>query len=300
MGEAAQALLGSLDQDLELAPATASEVWIGARMIRGWAIELLLVSLLVPFAVTVVDLYALCRRNRIGFGPAVRALRRRLGFWLFAGIVFTCFGPLGVWSTGPARPPNPSNPLTTHVPIPALVALLVLLAGAWAIARSRLTLRRPVTPEEQLAGMLVALVALFLVALLVAATNPFALLFLLPALHIWLWLPQLRIARAPVRIALFLLGLVAPALILASLAWRFRLGFGAVWYLLRLISSGYVTTLAFGVALAGAAATSQLAAAAAGRYAPYPEPDAAGHRGARCGSSPASSSGTGGALRRGG
>ena len=40
-----------------------------------------------------------------------------------------------------------------------------------------------------------ALLALGVVALLVVATNPFALLFLLPSLHVWLWLPQVRAAR---------------------------------------------------------------------------------------------------------
>jgi hypothetical protein len=279
MGEAAQELLGSLNQDVQLAPATASYVWAGGRTVRGWAIELLLISLLMPFAVTVVDFYALCRRNRIGLGPAMRALRGRLGFWLFSGAVFTCFRLLGAWPTGPARPPNPASPLSEHWPVLALVSLLIVLSGGWAVSRQRLAVRRRATAEEQLAGYLVALVALLLVALLVAATNPFALLFVLPALHVWLWLPQLRIARAPVRVFLFLLGLAGPGLLLASLAWRFGLGLDAVWYLVELIANGYVTTLAFVVALAGAAAASQLAAASAGRYAPYPTARERGPRG---------------------
>ncbi len=130
--------------------------------------------------------------------------------------------------------------------------------------------------EEELAGYLVALVGFFLVALLVAATNPFALLFVLPALHVWLWLPQLRIARAPVRIALFAVGLVGPALVLGSLAWRFGLGLGAPWYLLELVANGYVSLLGSIVALAGVAAAGQLAAVSAGRYTPYPDRARAG------------------------
>ena len=105
------------------------------------------------------------------------------------------------------------------------------------------------------------------------------LLFALPALHTWLWLPQLRIARAPVRIALFLVGLVGPALVLASLAWRFALGFDAPWYLLELVANGYVSTLSVVIALAGTAAACQLAAACAGRYAPYPNARERGPRG---------------------
>jgi hypothetical protein len=136
-----------------------------------------------------------------------------------------------------------------------------------------------VNAEEELAGYLVALVGFFLVALLVAATNPFALLFVLPALHVWLWLPQLRIARAPVRVALFAVGLVGPALVLGSLAWRFGLGLGAPWYLLELVANGYVSLLGSIVALAGVAAAAQLAAVSAGRYAPYPAAHERGPRG---------------------
>ena len=279
MGEAAQELLGSLDQDGELAASTASEVWVGGWTIRGWAIELLLISLLIPFAAAVVDLYALCRRNRVAFAPALRALRSRLGFWLFSGLVFTCFRLLGAWPIGPALPPNPASGLARHWPVLALLALLALLAAGWAVSRQRLAVRRRVTAEEQLAGYLVALVALLLVGLLVAATNPFALLFVLPALHTWLWLPQLRVARAPVRVALFLVGLAGPALVLASLAWRFGLGIDAPWYLLELVANGYVTTPAVVITLAAAAAACQLAAACAGRYAPYPNARERGPRG---------------------
>jgi hypothetical protein len=109
--------------------------------------------------------------------------------------------------------------------------------------------------------------------------NPFALLFVLPALHIWLWLPQIRIARAPVRFALFLLGLIGPLLLVVSIGWRFGLGFDAPWYLLELVGVGYVGLTGFAVALAAAAAACQIGTAAAGRYAPYPDASERGPRG---------------------
>jgi hypothetical protein len=155
--------------------------------------------------------------------------------------------------------------------------MAVILVFGWSLARQRLSVRRPVTPEEELAGYVVALAALRVVCLLVAATNPFALLFVLPALHIWLWLPQVRIARAPVRLAVFALGLSGPAILLFSFAWRFGLGFDAPWYLLELVGIGYVKTFSFAIVLAGTAAATQLAAG--GRYAPYPAPHERGPRG---------------------
>ena len=70
-----------------------------------------------------------------------------------------------------------------------LGVLGVLLLVGWLVARERLLPRRPATAEETLAGHTVALLALGLLALLVVATNPFSLVFLLPSLYAWLWLP---------------------------------------------------------------------------------------------------------------
>ena len=106
-----------------------------------------------------------------------------------------------------------------------------------------------------------------------------ALLFLLPSLHAWLWLPQLRTARPWIRLAVFAAGLSGPLLVVASLAWRFGLGLDAPWYLLELVAIGYVAATPVALAVGGAGAAAQLAAAAAGRYAPYPEAHERGPRG---------------------
>jgi hypothetical protein len=272
VGQAAQETLASLDQGLEVAPGTRSYVWIGTRVLQGWAIELVLIALLVPFLVGVVDLFAYTRRRRIPLAPAARALRTRLAFWLFVGLAYEAFRALGAWPDGPPRPPNPAAPTTGDWPALALLALLVVLLLAWVVARDRLVPRRPVEPEEELAGHAVALIALAILSLLVIGTNPFALVFVQPALHVWLWQPLAGQARTPVRLAIFAAGLLGPLVILGSLAWRFGLGLDAPWYLLELVGIGYVSTLAFAITLAGAAAAAQLATAAAGRYAPYPAP----------------------------
>ena len=239
IGRATQEILGSLDQGLELAQGTTSFVWAGDRIVRGWAIELVLFGLLIPYAVAVVDLYARCRRRRISLLPAVRALRSRLGFWLFLGVVG--------------------------------------LAG-WVVARHRLVPRRPVGADERLAGEAAALVGLGIVSLLVLATNPYALIFFLPALHAWLWLPQVRSGHPSARLVVYLAGLAGPALLLLSFAIRFGLGFDTPWYLAELAAVGYVHLPAVAITLAGGACAAQLAVVSAGRYAPYPP---AGERPAR-------------------
>jgi hypothetical protein len=270
MGRAAQELVGSLDQGLELAQGTTSYVWAGDRIVRGWAVELLLAGLLVPFAVGVVDLFAHCRRRGIALGPAISALRSRLVLWLFVGLLFYAFKLVGAWPGGPSRPPNPATQAAGDWPVLALLGFTALALLAWVVGRHRLVPRRPVGADEVVAGETVALLALAVVSLLVLATNPFALLFVLPALHAWLWLPQVRTGRAPARALVFAVGLIGPLVLLLSLAVRLGLGFDAPWYLVELAALGYIGVPGVAITLAGTACAAQLAAAAAGRYAPYP------------------------------
>ncbi|HZT16703.1 MAG TPA: M28 family peptidase [Gaiellaceae bacterium] len=271
LGRATQELLGSLDQGIELAQGTTSFVWAGDRIVRGWALELLLAGLLAPFLVAVVDLFARCRRRRIPLAPALRSLRTRLGLWLFAGAAFYLFGLAGAWGSGPARPPNPALPSSGDWPVLALVLLAAVVACGWLVDRHRLVPRRPVTAEERLAGETAALLALAVVSLLVLATNPFALLFVLPAVHAWLWLPQVRGGAPPARWLVFAAGLVGPLLVPLSFAYRFGLGFDAPWYVLHLVAIGYIHLPAVAITLGGGACAAQLVAVAAGRYAPYPD-----------------------------
>jgi hypothetical protein len=95
--------------------------------------------------------------------------------------------------------------------------------------------------------------------------------FLVPAMHAWLWLPQVRTRPRPVAVVLLVVGLAGPALVVLSLAIRFGLGFDAPWYLLELVSLGYVHVPAVAITLAGAACAAQLFAVTAHRYAPYPD-----------------------------
>jgi hypothetical protein len=111
---------------------------------------------------------------------------------------------------------------------------------------------------------------LAVVGLVVAATNPYALIFVLPSLHAWLWLPQVSDRERAAQLGLYALGFVGPLLLLGSFAFRFDLGLDAVWYLLALTSIGYVPVPLVLALLAWGAAAGQTGAVALGRYAPYP------------------------------
>ena len=130
--------------------------------------------------------------------------------------------------------------------------------------------RGPVSATEQLSGAAAALLALAVVSLLVVATNPFALIFLLPSLHAWLWLPHVR--RRPIwtRLAVLGAGFLGPLLLLGSFAFRYGLGLDTPWYLAELTATGYVKLAAVAIAVAWLGAAGQMTALTVGRYAPYP------------------------------
>src|ERR671922_497527 len=270
VGRAAQDLLGTLDQGVEFAQGTSSYVYLGARLIRGWAVQLVLIACLLPFLTAAVDLFGRCRPRRIPLAPALRSFRSRPGFWAWAVGVFELFALLGAWPTGAARPLAPRSDVARDWPARAWLGLAVLALVGWFLTRERLIPRRAVTAEEELAGHTAALLCLSALSLLVVATNPFALVFLLPSLHVWLWLPQVRAAPLPARLAVLACGFAGPALLLGSFAGRFGLGWDAPWYLAELRAVGYVPFVVMPLLVIWLAGTSQLAALSVRRYAPYP------------------------------
>jgi len=269
-GGVVEGILGSLDEGLALPRSTATYVYLGPRLIRGWAIKLVLIAALLPFLLAAIDLFARCRRRRIPLAPALRSYRSRLAFWLWTGGLFGVLALLGVWGDGAPRPVSPDTAFAGDRPVLALGMFASLALAGWFVVRERLLPRRQVTVEEELAGQVGALLALGVVALLTVATNPFALIFVLPSLHAWLWLPQVRHHRFWVRAAVLALGLLGPLLLIGSFAWRFELGADAPWYVMQLAALGYVPLPSILIGLAWLAAAGQLAAVSAGRYAPYP------------------------------
>jgi hypothetical protein len=276
IGLAAQDTLDAMEQGISLAQGPASYVFLGQRLVRGWAIEIVLVAMLLPFLAAAVDLFARCRRRRIRIAPALRSYRSRLGFWAWVGAVFLVFRAIGLWgSSGGHAPPLES----VSWPGGALVALVLLAGAGWLVARSRLLPRRPIRTEERLAGHSAALLALGVVGLLVAATNPFALIFVLPSLHAWLWLPQVQTRHPAARTGVFLVGLIGPAYLVWTFATHYELGWDAPWYIVKLFGVGFAPLPLLLIGLAWLAAAGQLAALAANRYAPYPSPQERSRRG---------------------
>jgi hypothetical protein len=276
IGRATQNAIDAMQQGVALEAGPPSYVYLGSRVVRGWAIELVLIGALLPFLAVTVDLFARCRRRRIRIAPALRSYRSRLGFWAWVGGVFLVFGALGFWGGAEGRTPSLN---AVAWPGSALLALVFLAGAGWLVARSRLLPRRPIRPEERLAGHSAALLALGVVGLLLAATNPFGLIFVVPSLHAWLWLPQVQTRHPTLRAGVLLAGFLGPGYLVWSFATHYGLGWDAPWYIAELFAVGYAPLQLLVIGLGWLAAAGQLAALAADRYAPYPAPHERPRRG---------------------
>ena len=146
-----------------------------------------------------------------------------------------------------------------------LGVLVVALVGLRA--RARLIPRARARPEEDLGAYAVAFVALLIVATATALVSPYGLVFVLPSLYAWLFLPQLRRAPGWVTDVAFGLGLIGPVLALVVLGEQLDLGLRAPLYAAALLTTGVVPWASTLVLAAWAAVASLVGAIAAGRYA---------------------------------
>jgi hypothetical protein len=268
LGRSAEALVASLDASVGVALRTNAALFLDDRTASGWAVRLTLIVAVVPFVLGVLDLLVRARRRRAPLLPALRALRARFLVALYGGLVVWVAALAGVFPTGEplVLPPNAS--LVLDWPVSSLAVAAVAFGLGWLAARRRLVAETRPTAEERLAGYTAALGWLAALAIVVALVKPFALVFVLPSLYAWLWLP-LRSGIWP-RIVIYLAGLIGPVGALVLLGRELGLGVhDTALYLVGLATVGYVPLSSVLLALAWIAAATQLAALAFGRYAPY-------------------------------
>jgi hypothetical protein len=268
LGRSTEALVTSIDASVRPAFRTSASVFLGERAASGWAVRLTLVAAVAPFVLGVLDLVIRSRRHRVPLRPALRGIRARFLLALFGGLLLWIGALAAVFPTGDALPLPLSSSYLTGVSISGLAVLALSFGAGWLVARRPLAAETRPTPAERLAGYTVALAWLAALAVVIAVFKPFAVLFLLPSLYAWLWLP-LRTRMWP-RIAMYAAGLLGPVLALVVLARE--LGLGPVegpLYAIGLVTVGYVPLVSVVLFLAWAAAAAQLGALVFGRYAPY-------------------------------
>lgn len=279
VGRSVQSLVASLDTAAEAASGTESFVYLGGRLLRGFAISFLLLVLLVPVVAATIDLWARLRRRGLELGPAFRSFRGRLGVWLWAGGVAALFTVLGAFPGEGDRPISPDTPPAQDWPSAAIAGLAALTLLGWFAARVRLVPRGATARADELAGHLAAMIVLCVVAIGVAVVNPYTLLFVLPSLHLWLWAPHVRDRALWVRSLIFTLGFAGPIGLLVAFAVELGLGWDAPWYVVTLFTVGYAPWPLFLLLLGWGAAAGQVGAILFGRYAPYPSHDERPERG---------------------
>ena len=268
LGRAAESVLASLDNGIDLAGGTNGYVYLGSRIVRGWAIEFVLLVALIPYLVGVVDLFARCRRRRLPLSGAWRALRARLGVWLWIGFVIGVGALAGVFPRGSALPPPPDSPAVTDWPVVGLALIGAAAAFGWWRARRILVPAVAPSGDDVLAGYAVSLLALGAVGIATAVISPYALLFVIPSLYAWLWLPQFATRAGWIRDCLYGIGLAGPALALVAVGTQLELGLNTPLYLVSLMTLGFVPWPTVLALIAWAAVATQLGALAAGRYTP--------------------------------
>jgi len=268
LGRATEALVGSIDASIGAAFRTPDSIFLEERAASGWTVRLAFVVAIVPFALGILDLLARGRRRGLPFRPAVRALRTRLFFWMWAGALLWAGGLTGVLPTGAALPLPPSSAFIVDSNVAGIALLAIAFALGWLVLRRPLVALAQPAAEERLAGYTCALAWLGAVAFVVALTKPFALAFILPSLYAWLWLPLQ--AQLWQRVGIYAIGLIGP--IGGILLLGRELGLGptdTALYVAGLATVGYVSLFSVLLAFAWLTAAAQLGALAFGRYAPY-------------------------------
>jgi hypothetical protein len=264
IGRTVQGLVLSMEQAAPPDSPASSYLVSGDRIVRGWTLQLLLYALLIPPALALLDLATRVWRRRAERVSATRALLTRLWAPLTFVLVLRIEGLLGL-VPGVHEPPYPGN--GSGLGVYALALPLLAAIGAHVAARGGRSPHGSDPAEAGVTGYVAAIVAVGAASLLVLVSDPYDLVLLLPALHLWLLLPLVSRRGAAARTALTLAGWAGIAWLCALLATSEGLGAAAPAWLLRMAAVGAVP---LGVSLAVAvlwASTSQLLAIASGRYA---------------------------------
>ncbi len=265
LGRAAETLLQSLDAAVSLRAPTTAYIHLEGRAIRGWALALLLVAAAAPFFLGVLDLHSRCRRLGLDFRRARSVFGRRLAGWIVAFVAaFVVAAAGGLPGAGGGVPVADLPPLSglywaTFLALPIGAALVTALLG-------RRAHDTPASDEDAVPQYAVAFAALSVSCVLIAIANPYCLMFVLPSLYAWFWLPQLRDRPSWMTDALVGLGFAGLAFGLVGLARVAGVGLDAPLYAIGLATSRTAPLLqTLGLVVWLAAATQVVAVAATTR-----------------------------------
>ncbi len=229
-GKAVLSAVDALDAAPDVGSAPQTGLVLSRQIVPGWALRLLVATLLLPPLAVLVDALARARRRRQPLGRWT-AWACACGLPFLACALFAMLlGPLGVLPAAPLAPaPGSALPFSAGIATAAIVCALVLALAwlAWPLLVRRLGLAvrpTPQVPGWEVAGI-AALLVLGVLACLVWSANPYAALLLVPGLHLWLAIASPERRPRP----LAGLGLIALALLpfgLLVVFYAHELGYG--------------------------------------------------------------------------
>jgi hypothetical protein len=295
-GKAALATVLAIDVGgLEESPA--SYLASKRKLLPGWAISLLAFALLAPALAAGLDAFARARRRGRSVGRGTRwVLGASVPFLVMLAFayLFERFGWLPATS---AEALAPASRPTFSEAAPPLAALLFVFALAWLVVRPIVVGRNlQATADRQ--ETVIALILLFsLEVLLLWASNPFAVILLIPVLHLCLGLTLDEDARPPfLRGAAIAAALLLPGLALMYYGARLDLGLDPTRYALMLVAGGgSIGNVLLVSAIAGSLTSVIIVALRRGERGPEPDITV---RGPRTYAGPGSLGGTESALQR--
>jgi hypothetical protein len=259
-------LVAELDATPTIEGDQSPVLLLSGKVMRGWLAEASMAILLAPFIACVLDLVARLRRRRVAIGPGLVAFGWRAGAWLVAlGAMWLLAAAPGRLLSGIAIAPIPGRTGVTTAGI--LIPVAAGLVFWWFVSRPRLVRTDGVSGSDRIAGLTGGLLGLALAGLLLTAVNPFALIVLLPAAHIWLWLPSAARRGRRTLLAVYLAGFVGPLALGLELWTAQGLGTSTPSVLVAITASGYLSPAVAACFALAAAAAAQLGALVAGRYA---------------------------------
>jgi hypothetical protein len=264
-------LVVQLDGAGEIEKGGRPAIFFGTRTMRGWLAQAAVVALLAPALACILDLAARCRRRQIAVAPGVKALAWRCAAW-GTGLVALWLLPLlpgGLASDVAVAPRADAIGLTWSGMLLAVGSALLM----WRfVVRPRLVRGPDVSGADRTGGLVAALLGLAFASTMLIAFNPFTIVLLLPAVHLWLLMPAAaRLGRRPMFL-LWVLGFGAAIALVIEYAVRFHLGLSTPRALLAMTASGYLSPLISVCLTIAAASAAQLFALIAGRYAPAHDP----------------------------
>lgn len=242
-GRAVLRSVTALDETVDPIGAPHAEVLLRTKVVPAWAVRLVAAALILPVLFAAVDGFARARRRRehVAMGT-VWALSSALPFVLAIAIAFL-LRLAGLIAAAPPAPVPPGALPLGAAGAAALALLAAVLVLGFRLLRPRAMRAVGVRVDRSAPGAAVALLVVVCVLVVVVwASNPFAGLLLVPALHLWMVAvaPDVRIPRAAA-VALTLAGAVPLVLIAVYDAAQLGVGpLGLAWTAVLLVVGGHV------------------------------------------------------------